>query len=62
MTEPFTVSRMDRARLVKAAWREVGFRERVYPKWVAAGRMKQAEADEEIAAMREIARELERPR
>jgi hypothetical protein len=49
---------MDRARLIAAARREVAFRERAYPKWVAAGRMTQAKADEELTAMREIVRAL----
>jgi len=34
--------------------REIGFRERVYPRWVAAGKMKQEKADYEIAAMRAV--------
>jgi len=51
---------LDRARLVAAAKREVAFRERAYPGWVARGRMTQAKADEELTLMREIVRELER--
>jgi hypothetical protein len=34
--------------------REIGMRERVYPKWVDAGRMKQDAADRELAAMRAV--------
>lgn len=37
------------------AEREVGMRKRVYPAWVRAGRMTQADADREIAAMQAIA-------
>lgn len=39
--------------------REIGMRERVYPKWVAGGRMKQDAADREIAAMRAVLATLE---
>ena len=31
--------------------RELGMRRRVYPRWVATGRMTQADADREIATM-----------
>jgi hypothetical protein len=34
--------------------RELAIREVVYPKRIAAGKMKQAEADREIAAMRAV--------
>lgn len=34
--------------------REIAMRERVYPRWVAAGKMKQEKADAEIAAMRAV--------
>jgi hypothetical protein len=34
-------------------------RERVYPKWVAGGRMKQEAADRELAAMRTVLATLE---
>jgi len=39
--------------------REIGMRERVYPKWVSAGRMKQDAADRELAAMRAVLATLE---
>lgn len=39
---------------IAAAWREVKMRERVYPRWTATGKMTQAKADHEIAAMRAI--------
>jgi hypothetical protein len=32
--------------------REIAMRERVYPNWVASGRMSQAKADAELLAMR----------
>lgn len=34
--------------------RELAMRHRVYPKWVAAGRMKQDAADHELAAMQAV--------
>lgn len=34
--------------------REIGMRERVYPNWVARGKMTQEKADHELAAMREV--------
>ena len=36
---------------VREVGREVGMRKNVYPKWVAAGRLTQAQADKQIAAM-----------
>lgn len=41
--------------LIRAAERELAMRERVYPKWITAGRMTQAAADFELQAMRQIA-------
>lgn len=38
-----------------AATREVRMRKRVYPRWVADGKMSQAKADAEIAVMEAIA-------
>lgn len=34
--------------------RELAMRQRAYPKWVAGGRMKQPEADKELAAMQAV--------
>ncbi len=34
--------------------REIRLRERVYPRWIASGRMTQAKADHEIASMRAV--------
>jgi len=34
--------------------REIKMRRRVYPRWVEAGRMSQAKADEEIAIMEAV--------
>lgn len=41
--------------------REIALRARVYPRRVAQGRMTQADADREIAAMRAILRDYEAP-
>lgn len=38
-----------------AAERELKFRRRVYPRWIAAGKMTQKEADRQIALMEAIA-------
>jgi hypothetical protein len=43
---------------IAAAEREVKQRERVYPRWVSDGRMTQAKADHEIAAMKAIVETL----
>lgn len=40
--------------------REIGMRERVYPRWVASGKMTQTKADHEIATMREVLETLGR--
>lgn len=45
---------------IKAAIRELGFRERVYPGWVTKGKMKQVEADLQIALMRAILETLKK--
>lgn len=34
--------------------REIRMRERVYPRWVGAGKLSQKKADHEIAAMRAV--------
>lgn len=39
-------------KLKECGSREAALRERVYPKWVAAGKMQQEKADEEIRLMR----------
>lgn len=40
---------------LEVADREVKMRKRVYPRWVEAGRMTQAQAERQIAIMSEIA-------
>lgn len=45
---------VDLAKQIACVEREIGFRERVYPRWVAASKMKQDKADYEIAAMRAV--------
>ncbi len=47
-----TVSDQDKLVCVQ---REIAMRKRVYPRWVAAGRMAKAKADREIAIMEAIA-------
>lgn len=50
---------MDIADQIAAARRELGMRRGVYPRRVADGKMKQAKADHEIAAMEAIIATLE---
>ncbi|MBS8227138.1 hypothetical protein [Vannielia litorea] len=45
----------------EAARREAELRRRVYPRWVADGRMTQAEADRQIAVMEAIAADYAPP-
>jgi len=44
---------------IACARREIGMRERVYPNWVKAGRMRPDKADAELLAMRAILATLE---
>lgn len=39
--------------------REIGLRERVYPRWVSSERMTQAKADTELRAMKAVLHTLE---
>lgn len=39
--------------------REIGMRERVYPRWIDAGKMKQVAADREMTGMRAVLMTLE---
>ncbi len=55
MTQHFTAA--DKA---TAAKREAGMRRRVYQRWVADGKMTQANADKGIAIMDEIAADYDR--
>jgi hypothetical protein len=48
------------SRQVECVGREIRLRERTYPRWVAAGRMSQARADDELAAMRAVLDTLSR--
>lgn len=43
---------------IAAVSREIALREGVYPKWVAAGKMKQEKADHELAAMKAVLESL----
>jgi len=40
--------------------KEITMRKRVFPRWVADGRMKQADADRRIAILEEIAAEYDK--
>jgi hypothetical protein len=44
---------------IAAVKRELGFRARVYPRFVSGGKMTQAKADFEIAAMKDVLATLE---
>lgn len=48
------------AQQIRAVEREIALRERVYPNWVAAGRMTSETAEHEVAAMKAAARTLKR--
>lgn len=39
---------------IECVRREIALRERVYPRWVSAGKMTQVKANDEIAAMRAV--------
>jgi hypothetical protein len=43
-----------REELIRCVGRELGMRRAAYPKWVKSGRMKQEDADHEIACMDEL--------
>lgn len=47
---------------LRAAIRELHMRQSAYPRWVAAGKMKQSTADHEIAVMHAIVERLEKIR
>lgn len=49
-----------RAELLECVDRELRMRSRVYPSWVARGRLKQETADREIARMRAVRQVLEK--
>ena len=51
MAEPFAPSLADQIAEVK---REIAMRERVYPRFIAAGKLTQAKADFALAAMRAV--------
>ena len=54
MNQRFTLADM-----LRCAIREVVMREKVYPRWVASGKMKAETAEREIACMQAIAAHLE---
>lgn len=45
----------DETEKLKCLEREIAMRRRVYPKWIASGKLKQEKADREIAIMEAIA-------
>lgn len=55
---PQTITTVTLEDMCKEAERELALRRRVYPGWVAAGRLKQAQADRQIAIMEAIAANL----
>jgi hypothetical protein len=56
MTDLFPDAREDvaLARQIACVRREIGLRERVYPRRVADGKMRQEQADTELACMRAV--------
>lgn len=56
MTDP-TIDQM-----IACVKREVSMRERVYPRWIEAGRMTPEKADAELNTMRAVLKKLERER
>lgn len=44
---------------IECVRREIGMRHRVYPRWVQIGRITQAHADHQIAAMQAVLETLE---
>ena len=55
MTDLLPITRQD---MLGCAERELEMRRKVYPRWVSAGKMKQAKADREIELMAAIVNEL----
>ena len=53
---PFEVTLEEQLRCVE---REIAMRERVYPRWVDAGRMKPDKAEYELKCMAEVKRTLQ---
>jgi len=51
----FVNLKLDNAAKLACIEREIKMRERVYPRWVAAGKMSQEKADLELEVMRAIA-------
>lgn len=46
--------------LLACATRELGMRERIYPKWIALGKMSAEKAEHEIECMRDICKQIEK--
>lgn len=60
MTKAVIVDEVSLHDQIHCVMREIGLRQRVYPRWVSAGRMKQDKADREIKAMRAVLYTLDR--
>lgn len=54
MSDLFPDALPDLAAQIAEVRREIAQRERVYPRWVASGQMKQATADRQMAVMRAV--------
>lgn len=46
------------AQQLECVTREIGYRKRVYPRWVADGKMQQKKADHELKAMEAVQKTL----
>ncbi len=55
---PVTITTGDKIRCLK---REIAMRERNYPRWVESGKMKQHDADREVAVMKAVLHDYEAP-
>lgn len=58
MNDMFATAPIPIAAQIACVEREIAMRHRVYPRWVAAGKLTQAKADAEIAAMTAVRESL----
>lgn len=59
---PNAPSQVSLPRQIECVEREIAMRRRVYPRWVAVGKMQQAKADDEIAIMEAVVATLRKAR
>lgn len=59
MTESEKIALIQVSEQIACVRREIGMRERVYPRWVDAGKMKQDAATRELTVMRAVLMTLE---